>query len=1164
MESIHAVESLQNEMETCFKRINTKLNLLRLTLPEAPPVQLEVLEETKAKVPMNAADGLQEEPAALHVHNMQSDGTPKFKSYASFRIMNSSGEDPTVLRLHGRWMQLSTQCSFYTASMGELNRKTNHLPPSMSLTFSERGFSGLLEASAKRPLHPEGYFRICWDLCSLVLLLIDAIFLPLSIAWDWSWGFGSVSGAILSGSIYVGLVFWTLDIVLNFNTAVYIQGQLVTKRRRIMRRYLSTWFALDISIVILDYLNLAQDYESNLSFLRFGRIVRAFRMLRLLKMSKLDAIIQELAASTGRQWIMLVISIFNAAVAAICVAHIITCLWFWIGSTVQAEGRESWIDIALAHDLDGATQYITSLRYVMNAPAPPLIAPDSVRERLVDIMNNVFTLVVIGSAVSKISGTLVELRAMNESRSRQRREIRVYLSNQDASFELVSRIMKFVEYKLDKISPVTFDSSLISMTLQTELYVSQRGQYMELLPICNLTKVLYPETFAYICAKLQKQVFETKEKIFVTGAVATSLYITVTGKFIHVEAEDPKTERLVTGNEWFGELALYGEGVIQHATLSARTFSEVLSLEQQDLIETLRSYPECASMFCDYAKAFIDNMRKPSAKSRHKQELDEAEHCCRQTKQYQELYPDPKTRLKNIRLFPTDLEELDEAFELMPLDAGAESGTLPRRPVNGGLLEYIKALSGPDLQMESLQQDLRTHLPEIHIQHGSYTIFEQAGERDRAESSCISLLSMIYDRYDLLVHPQVNEDTRLRRDQWGQLQDLISWAKPSHQQIHAALVLLAIRGLGKSTTVQSQIQSCEGRPEQAVLYLVENARNVVPSVAALSPEALHYVRSVLQVHETFNFAQMLQGENVPASVAQLQEKIRQHGIEVFHCYVMFLLGFMAGLGGGRGSKFLGARNGEVLIASMQVFSNLLSLTPRSVYWGYLRARANSFKASFITGEDLAIVRLACLSRVHDQREFVALRHAWSSLDRKERGTLVEHLLADGIQQRAVIFTFLPDCIQHSMLNASVGLTRLLQVLVDLLKHLKMALGNTVVHQMVFIDLSDFSENTFIFQTCISRCKLDVPEAGQRPHATLEMTSNNWGRISEADTDLMSVDHRVREVRETAQGLRSCALSCRIHFKVKVTVNLDELGGLVDVVVDVVLSSIHATSFGREY
>lgn len=56
----------------------------------------------------------------------------------------------------------------------------------------------------------------------------------------------------------------------------------------------------------------------------------------------------------------------------------------------------------------------------------------------------VFVLVILGSSISKISGTMSELRAMNEEHSRQRREIRVYLTNQGASFELVSRIMKFV------------------------------------------------------------------------------------------------------------------------------------------------------------------------------------------------------------------------------------------------------------------------------------------------------------------------------------------------------------------------------------------------------------------------------------------------------------------------------------------------------------------------------------------------------------------------------------------------------------------------------------------------------------------------------------------------------------------------------------------------
>ena len=92
-----------------------------------------------------------------------------------------------------------------------------------------------------------------------------------------------------------------------------------------------------------------------------------------------------------------VISIFNAAVAAMLVAHIITCVWFGIGMTVQdgakkpskgshqrileamspfknrvhlsfpqsvqEEGRQSWIMMALADELDGGTQYITSLRY---------------------------------------------------------------------------------------------------------------------------------------------------------------------------------------------------------------------------------------------------------------------------------------------------------------------------------------------------------------------------------------------------------------------------------------------------------------------------------------------------------------------------------------------------------------------------------------------------------------------------------------------------------------------------------------------------------------------------------------------------------------------------------------------------------------------------------
>ena len=79
-----------------------------------------------------------------------------------------------------------------------------------------------------------------------------------------------------------------------------------------------------------------------------------------------------------------------------------------------------------------------------------MVAPNNAAELACDIAIYVSCLMVLGTAVSKISNTLAELRAMNEEHDRQRREIRMYLTSQNAPFELVSRIMKFVDYRLDK------------------------------------------------------------------------------------------------------------------------------------------------------------------------------------------------------------------------------------------------------------------------------------------------------------------------------------------------------------------------------------------------------------------------------------------------------------------------------------------------------------------------------------------------------------------------------------------------------------------------------------------------------------------------------------------------------------------------------------------
>ena len=64
---------------------------------------------------------------------------------------------------------------------------------------------------------------------------------------------------------------------------------------------------------------------------------------------------------------------------------------------------------------------------------------------------------------------------------------------------------------------------------------------------------------------------------------------------------------------------------------------------------------------------------------------------------------------------------------------------------------------------------------------------------------------------------------------------------------------------------------------QRPLRKMRLASQVVPSVISLSSTGLHYLHCLLSFHESFNVAQMLQGENIPASILQLEEKIQEFG-----------------------------------------------------------------------------------------------------------------------------------------------------------------------------------------------------------------------------------------------------------------------------------------------
>ena len=74
---------------------------------------------------------------------------------------------------------------------------------------------------------------------------------------------------------------------------------------------------------------------------------------------------------------MLVVAIINSTVAILLVAHVMTCFWYFVGRQVENEGQQSWLSLEGASDKDPFTQYLHAFRYIMDAPSPPVITPDS-------------------------------------------------------------------------------------------------------------------------------------------------------------------------------------------------------------------------------------------------------------------------------------------------------------------------------------------------------------------------------------------------------------------------------------------------------------------------------------------------------------------------------------------------------------------------------------------------------------------------------------------------------------------------------------------------------------------------------------------------------------------------------------------------------------------
>eukprot|EP00930_Biecheleria_cincta_P069829 TRINITY_DN5751_c0_g1_i5.p1 TRINITY_DN5751_c0_g1~~TRINITY_DN5751_c0_g1_i5.p1 ORF type:complete len:1192 (+),score=167.13 TRINITY_DN5751_c0_g1_i5:43-3618(+) len=1035
---------------------------------------------------------------------------------ASKEMLVEEGQERS---LHALWRELDIRSSYILETRPEkpliLRRPAVQQTRKLSQMIKLPSLADVLHSGSRVLVSPHDWRRVIWDFVGLVLLLFDLVTLPVVLAWDIDSKVAAnddTGSWILAIGFWIALTYWSCDIPINMMTAYYENGTLVASMERVVRHYICTWFFFDLFVVLTDIVLYAVQGSTLLDALKGARslrIVRSLRLLRLVKANKLAVIIDEATHASGKRWMPLLVAIVKTVVLATVSTHLAACVWFYVGdSTRQAVGH-SWLVETDADAIDPNLQYLHSLSYIFAPPSPAPIRPDSATEKIFNLVIIVFVWLVIGTSVGTIGDAIAELRTMNERLIKERHKVSTYLQSMGTPIELQSRIMRFVDYKIkQRDSAHDVDVNLISPSLWNDLHASLRGHVVAIYPLFALVRTLHPGIFAVICGEFEQSIVGNEETVFAAGDVCHAMYLTTSdGQFTMTTDGLPKTLR---DGRWFNELGLFLDSSVLTCSLVAETFSVVLTLSGVKFRTCVQNTPECARVICDYAKELLvklSNTRFSEANATH----DCAAHSV----------------CKNLLDRMNSETYQDDSLAVAKLEISRECS--PKGADAMDVRDLIRNCLKQDFTDQSIiQQALCTALPELHPSQGTYALFSQTVERERSVSSCLCILNLSANQFDQFISPQ-KASVQLSPSQWQELQELIRWVKPGEEQIHTVLVLLAIYLLGKNKKLVRQFPKEFQKPETAaVMHMMSDsdAINAVPSVQSLSKKSFELIRKTVDIYSRFNLGQLIQGENTPANVLELQNLVGED-VDLLKFYVFFFLGLMSGLQAGAGSKFMNSSNASSIILACRALQSLTLSSPQAIYWNYIVSRAGQLRMRTETAEDLVLGRLACISHAKDAAALHLLSGAWQSLNAARRQSLMDVFLADGIKHRSCVLKFLPLCISNALKNPVVKLVHLFEVLVDLTRRFAVLVegrAELAACSLITMDLSELAEfikalrNRFVFQTCVSRCQFKLD--GQQ--VLVVMGHGNWIRCDELENDTTRLANDVKDILATldAQDLRN--------------------------------------------
>lgn len=402
---------------------------------------------------------------------------------------------------------------------------------------------------------------------------------------------------------FVYPVIFTADIVVTFFTAITLDGEEITSRRKIAVRYLRSWFIVDFLAATPFDLLFAEGWLSELS--NAARSLRLFspryiRILLMVRMLRIYHVLPFLQRSNKKDLLNpgIVRLIFTVFIVLV-IAHWIACGWIALGK--------------FDPQADRATNYIRALYWTITTITTigyGDITPTSNEQTLYTM----FVQLIGAGMYGYIIGNLASLLANSDLARTQFRakleKVQTFLQYRDVPQDLQESIRTYYDYVWNNRRG--FDESAVlqdlpqSLKLQVALHLNR-----EIIEKVPMFRGAPDELVRQIVLNLRPQLFTPGDYVFRKGELGDQMYFISRGK-VEVVSEDGKTVYATLGDgAFFGEIALLFSSE-RTASVRATEYCDLYTLDKRTFDTVLAKFPEVA----EHVRSMADERRRRAISER--------------------------------------------------------------------------------------------------------------------------------------------------------------------------------------------------------------------------------------------------------------------------------------------------------------------------------------------------------------------------------------------------------------------------------------------------------------------------------------------------------------------------------------------------------------------